>query len=74
MAPPKQTETETQVVAALQGIGQVLQQIAAEVAALRVLLDERLGSPPPEPNYDTTRQPGRLTAVNLHSVTCDTPD
>ena len=50
MAPPKQTETETQVVAALQGIGQVLQQIAAEVAALRVLLDERLRSPPPEPN------------------------
>jgi hypothetical protein len=50
MTPPKQTETETQVVAALQGIGQVLQQIAAEVAALRVLLEERLGSPPPEPN------------------------
>jgi hypothetical protein len=50
MAPPKQTETETQVVAALQGIGQVLQQIAAEVAALRVLLEERLGNPPPEPN------------------------
>jgi hypothetical protein len=50
MAPPKQTETETQVVAALQGIGQVLQQIAAEVAALRLLLEERLESPPREPN------------------------
>jgi hypothetical protein len=50
MAPPKQTETEAQVVAALQGIGQVLQQIAAEVAALRVLLEERLESAPLEPN------------------------
>jgi hypothetical protein len=40
MASPKQTETEAQVIAALQGIGQVLQQIAAEVA-------ERA---PPEPN------------------------
>jgi hypothetical protein len=45
MASPKQTETETQVVAALQGIGQVLQQIAA----LRVLLEERLEREP-EPN------------------------
>jgi hypothetical protein len=34
----KQTVTEVQVIAALQGIGQVLQQIAAELAALRVLL------------------------------------
>ena len=40
--PPKQNTTETQVVAALQGIGQVLQQIAAELAALRVLLESRL--------------------------------
>jgi len=46
MAPPKQTETEVQVIAALQGIGQVLQQIAAEVAALRTLLEERLELPP----------------------------
>jgi hypothetical protein len=46
MASPKQTETETQVVAALQGIGQVLQQIAAEIAALRVLLEERLEREP----------------------------
>jgi hypothetical protein len=50
MAAPKQTETEAQVVAALQGIGQVLQQIAAEVAALRALLEERLESAPSEPN------------------------
>ena len=49
MAPPKQAETEAQVVAALQGIGQVLQQIAAEIAALRVLLEERLEREP-EPN------------------------
>ena len=48
MAPPKQTETEAQVIAALQGIGQVLQQIAAEVAALRALLEERLEKVPPE--------------------------
>jgi hypothetical protein len=40
--PLKQTPTETQVVAALQRIGQVLQQIAAELAALRVLLESRL--------------------------------
>ena len=40
--PPKQTPSEIQVVAALQGIGQVLQQIAAELAALRVLLEVRL--------------------------------
>lgn len=40
--PPKQTETEAQVVA-------VLQQIAAEVAALRVLLESRLqGAASPE--------------------------
>jgi hypothetical protein len=50
MAPSKQTETETQVIAALQGIGQVLQQIATEVAALRVLLEERLENAPPQPN------------------------
>jgi hypothetical protein len=49
-SPPKQTETEAQVIAALRGIGQVLQQIAAEVAALRVLLEERLTSPPSKPN------------------------
>jgi hypothetical protein len=40
--PPKQTASEIQVVAALEGIGQVLQQIAAELAALRVLLETRL--------------------------------
>ena len=50
MASPKQTETEAQVIAALQGIGQVLQQIAAEVAALRVLLEERLDRAPPQPH------------------------
>jgi hypothetical protein len=50
MPPSKQTETEAQVIAALQGIGQVLQQIAAEVAALRVLLEERLESLPSKPN------------------------
>jgi hypothetical protein len=44
----KQTATEVQVIAALQGIGQVLQQIAAELAALRVLLDDRLESVPPQ--------------------------
>ena len=49
---PKQTETEIQVVAALQGIGQVLQQIAAEVAALRVLLEERLESVWPQSNRE----------------------
>ena len=32
---------EAQVVAALQGIGQVLYQIAAELAALRVSLENR---------------------------------
>jgi len=47
---PKQTVTETQVVAALQGIGQVLQQIAAELAALRELLENRLESVPPKSN------------------------
>jgi len=43
--PLKQTPTETQAIAALQGIGQVLQQIAAELAALRVLLETRLPEP-----------------------------
>jgi hypothetical protein len=44
----KQTVTEIQVVAALQGIGQVLQQIAAELAALRVLLESRPERVPPQ--------------------------
>jgi len=44
----KQNVTEVQVIAALQGIGQVLQQIAAELAALRVLLESRLESLPPQ--------------------------
>jgi hypothetical protein len=46
----KQTVTEVQVIAALQGIGQVLQQIAAELAALRLLLENRLESGPPPSN------------------------
>jgi hypothetical protein len=41
MPPPPQTVSEVQVIAALQGIGQVLQQIAAELAALRALLESR---------------------------------
>ena len=49
---PKQTETEMQVVAALQGTGQALQQIGAEVAALRVLLEERLESVRPQSNQE----------------------
>ena len=47
---PKQTASEVQVIAALQGIGQVLQQIAAELAALRVLLESRLESDKPQSN------------------------
>ena len=47
---PKQPVTEVQVIAALQGIGQVLQQIAAELAALRVLLESRLEGVPPQSN------------------------
>ena len=46
----KQTIAEVQVIAALQGIGQVLQQIAAELAALRVLLENRLDGVPPQSN------------------------
>jgi len=45
---PKQTATEVQIIAALQGIGQVLQQIAAELAALRVLLESRLDKVAPQ--------------------------
>jgi hypothetical protein len=46
---PKQTETEAQIVAGLQGIEQVLRQVAADVAALRVSLESRLpGAASPE--------------------------
>jgi hypothetical protein len=41
MAPAPQNVTEAQVVAALQGIGQVLHQIAAELAAIRASLEGR---------------------------------
>jgi hypothetical protein len=41
MPSPPQTVSELQVIAALQGIGQVLQQIAAELAAIRALLEGR---------------------------------
>jgi hypothetical protein len=46
--PKKKAATKVQVIAALQGIGQVLQQIAAELAALRALLESRLESGPPQ--------------------------
>jgi hypothetical protein len=46
----KQSLAEVQVIAALQGMGQVLQQIAAELAALRALLETRLESVPPQSN------------------------
>ena len=41
MAMQPQTVTETQVVAALQGIGKVLQQMVAELAAIRASLEGR---------------------------------
>ena len=41
MAMQPQTATEAQAVAALQGIGKVLPQIAAERAAIRASLESR---------------------------------
>lgn len=68
---PKQTETAAQVVAGLQEIGQVLRQIAAEVAALRVLLESGLqGTASPESKSRSEMTNGSSTAPpdNWHSA------